>query len=201
MKTILLIVTMILGIGSARTQADEVFDIDLLNQRIDALIDAKMHLADTDIGHHFRKQHPEFIALKDLLEANWQRSLEGMEEWSGGEGGERLVWAAMQELPPVAYMSAFEWMVNKLVAGEVDKSEVVAFMSGSGSMDHFLSDNHQHARVIAALSKLKIKVADDAELTERIENILDGSNKRDLDGLREDHEHEWEANWPKFILE
>lgn len=184
----------------AVAKADDKFSLTSVNTKIDQLIAGKLHITNSSLDDQARQENRVFKELIGLTKDSWQEILEDFDNLSGGKDGKKLLFESMHFLTPVEYMSVFDWMVDKFEAGQFEKADITGFMDSSGPMIHFFSDNYQHVRVNTALNKLKSKVMNDADLTQAINDILDGSNKQSLDELREDHEYEWEANWPKYIL-
>jgi hypothetical protein len=181
-------------------QAEEVYDMAEVNQLIENVKKAGILKVDNAFEAELREDNKTFKQLEAKCKTDWNSILENFEAIEGGEDAKKLVVSSFQILDAADYMSAIEKLVTRFEAGTATKAIIVESMNPSGRMQAFLEDNNTHARVIAALNKIKTKVGDDAELVTGIDAILNGSAKLELDKFRDAHQDTAVGDIPKVLL-
>ncbi len=186
-------------IGTALAQPE--YSLNEVNARIDAIVARNGHLKETALALSARKDDADFQALRAQCQVHWARIFQNFDEIHHGVIGQELVVETLTELSASDFMSAFETLVTKLEAGNLDKQIIESAMGFfMGRLRGFFRDNYQHPRVIAALNKVKVKMIDDENIINRIDKILSGEAKRNLDIYREAHEGVLGEDIPKIIL-
>lgn len=191
--------TIIYFIFTATINAEEPFDIGKINIRIEALVARKAHLTNSAIDVSERNTNPDFVALKDLMRANWLQVFDKWDLIANDTDGRSLVIEALQNLESPDYMSALEALVAKYENGSISETLLKAVLAPMGRMAHFLTDNYNHPRVIVVLNRVKVK-STNLSLKDRMDKILNGTAKERRDNFREAHAGMPEGNTPIVIL-
>ncbi|MEN8795753.1 MAG: hypothetical protein ABF328_03495 [Akkermansiaceae bacterium] len=180
--------------------AQQNYDMNTINQLVQDLKAEQLHVVETALDVAARKESQKFLELENKCKTDWDDIIDNFEAIEGGEEAQRLVVSALQALDAGDYMSAIEKLVTRFEAGTVDKAIMHEVLNPEGRMRAFLADNHAHARVTAALNKIKIKVGDDADMKTQIDDLLSGETKIGFDEIREDFAGTGYGNIPTITL-
>lgn len=176
------------------------FDMTEINEKLELVIGKKIHQYEDAVGFPRLRRDPDFMVIENKCKTDWSGIIDNFEAIEGGEEAQKLVVSALQELDAGDYMSAIEKLVTRFEAGNVGKPVILKILSPHGRMQAFLADNHAHARVTAALNKIKAKAGDDTEMTSLIDDHLSGEIKTGMDEIREDFAGTGYGNIPQILL-
>jgi hypothetical protein len=196
---IMKLLTIIYFIFTATMNADEPFNIEQVNIRIEALVARKAHLTNSALSVEARNTNPDFIAIKNSMRTSWPQVFDKWDLIANGTDGKRLIIEALQILESADYMSALEALVARYENGSMSEELLKNVLSPMGRMAHFLTDNYNHPRVVLVLNRIKVKSTNVA-LKNEIGDTLSGANKVMRDNFREAHAGMPEGNTPIVIL-
>ncbi len=173
-----------------------------INQKIEVLLAAKLNKIDAPgLREEALTSSQDFIDLQSLCRANWNSVMDDLNSVSGGNDGKEMLFLAFEAtLGAPDYMSALEKVGSLFAQGQLSKPLMLVALRPRSRMQAFLADNYQHPRVTALLSSLKLRLLDDSDATEDINDILSGQTKTGLDDFRAAHQDTSEGNIPKIIL-
>ncbi len=192
--------TIIFALAAQLVGAEEAYDMTEVNQLIEDIKQAGVLKVDNTFEAELREDNEKFKQLGEKCKTDWSAILDNFEAVEGGEDARKLVVSSLQVLEAADYMSAIEKLVNRFEAGTITKAIILETLNPSGRMQAFLEDNRTHSRVIAALNRIKAKVAGDLKLIGEINAILDGSAQLEIDKFRDAHQDTAVGDIPKVLL-
>ncbi|MBK1835459.1 hypothetical protein [Roseibacillus ishigakijimensis] len=200
MKKILTLLVLLSALATYEIRAQGAqYDMTEINEKLELVTGKKLHLLDDPNAFSRLQRDPDFAFVENECKTDWDNIIDNFEAIEGGEETQRLVVSALQALDAGNYMSAIEKLVTRFEAGTVDKHIMHEVLNPEGRMRAFLADNHAHARVTAALNKIKVKV-DDADMKTQIDDLLSGETKTGFDEIREDFAGTGYGNIPTIAL-
>lgn len=180
--------------------AQQSYDMAPVNELITSLVNLGLDVLDNAFEEDKRDAANEYIQLQNKCATDWSSIIDDFESIQGGDNERKLVISAIQVLGATNYINAIDKFVARYEAGTLDKKFILEVLRPRGRMEAFLADNHAHARVVTALNKIKVKVAGDVELTEEINDILNGNAKLEIDLFRSAHIGVPEGNIPSVLI-
>lgn len=175
------------------------YDMTEINQKIKAITDKRLHLIETAIDEGNLLKSQEMISLQGKCSVDWMQIISNLDKIDGGDEAKKLAIYGLGQLPAQDYMTAIESYITKYEDGSLAETLLEVVLSPMGRMSHFVIDNFNHPRVIAALNRIKVKSTNVA-LKNELNNILNGSEKSMRDDFREAHAGFAEGNTPIVIL-
>lgn len=201
MKKILTLLVLLSALATHEIKAQGAqYDMAEINEKLTLVIEKKLHIYEDAGGFPRMQRDPDFAFVENKCKTDWDDIIDNFEAIEGGEEAQRLVVSALQALDAGDYMSAIEKLVTRFEAGTVDKPIMHEVLNPEGRMRAFLADNHAHARVTAALNKIRVKVGDDADMKTQIDDLLSGETKTGFDEIREDFAGTGYGNIPMIAL-
>lgn len=142
----------------------------------------------TSVDQRHLAASADFLALKNLVVANWNETIDNWEILTGSkEAGGEFIFLALEELPTVNYIEMLEKIANLPSDSPIYKSTVPRIFAPRARMQAFLADNYQHPRVIALLNKLKPQFPASTNIGKYIIKLLNGQAKQEIDDYRNAH--------------
>jgi hypothetical protein len=175
------------------------YNMNEINQKIKAITDKRLHLIETAIDEGNLLKSQEMLNLQGKCSADWVQIVSNLDKIDGGDEAKKLAIYGLGQLSAQDYMSAIEALITKYEGGLLAEKLLEVVLSPMGRMGHFVTDNFNHTRVIAALNRIKLK-STNAELKNELNDILSGSDKLMRDNFREAHAGFAEGNTPIVIL-
>ena len=198
MNKFIYIICYLVFLGSVKAQ--QPYDMAPVNALITNLVNLGLDEVDNTFEENQRDLSDEFILLQNKCNTDWASIIDNFELIQGGDSERKMVISALQVLGASNYITAIDKFVARFEAGTLDKKFILELLSPRGRMEAFLADNHHHTRVITALNKIKVKVADDADLVETINETLNGDAEEEIDLFRLAHTGLPEGNIPEILI-
>lgn len=200
MKRLLAVTLLSLGAIALQNARGASYDMAEINGKLERVTGKKLHLLDDANAFSRLQRDPDFALLENKCKADWGEIIDHFEAIEGGEESWKLVVSALQVLDAEDYMSAIEKLITRFEAGTVGEPVMDWILNPPGRMRAFLADNHAHARVSAALARIKVKVGGTRDLKTRIDDLSSGKSKLGIDQFRDAHQDTSEGNIPTILL-
>ncbi len=198
MKTLLIVSTVLAGLSLLFAQTPN-YNMNAVNQKVKAITDKKLHVIISAIEVGSLLKSPEFLALQQTCETDWNQILENMSSLEGGDDAKKLVFLGMSQLSAQNYATLLEGVTTRYENGEIAEVALKSLLFNEGRMGAFVVDNFSHSRVGSVLRRINSKTTD-AAFKQRIAGILSGNAKTSLDEYRDGHVGLAEGNIPKVLL-
>ncbi len=175
------------------------YDMTEINQKIKAITEKRLHLIETAIDEGNLLQSQEMLNLQGKCSVDWAQIISNLDKIDGGDEAKKLAIYGLGQLLSQDYMTVIEDMIEKYEANSISEKILQVVMFPMGRMGYFVTDNFNHARVVAALNRVKVK-STTISLKDRMTKILSGVAKQKRDDFREAHAGFAEGNTPIVIL-
>ena len=173
-------------------------NMDEVNEKIAAVIEARLHLIETSVDEAKLLSSVEFSNLLAVCKTNWETVAENFESIEGDDSKKVLIWG-MGDLEAENYAGFLEALTTKYEAGNITEAFMEEALSPHGRMRAFIIDNYGHQRIQNVLNRIKARVQD-GDFIQSLNEILSGEDKDSLDEYREGHEGLEQGNIPEVLL-